>query len=131
VVPHVRIADAIRADVYSGVLVPGQRLPDAVELAAQYDVPLKLVKDAIRLLIDEGVLIARRPQGTYVRTVQATTVSALRRLLAEADGLLTDLERRSRPEQRMAIAAWRARARAAGATSDGRAGSTTGSIRES
>jgi DNA-binding GntR family transcriptional regulator len=111
----VHISDSIRADVYSGALTPGQRLPDAVELATQYDAPLKIVKDALRLLIDEGVLVSRRPNGTFVRTEPATTVAALRRLLTEADMLLAGLERRGRPEQLAAITAWRVRAHAAGA----------------
>jgi DNA-binding FadR family transcriptional regulator len=109
------LAGIIRAEIYAGGRAAGEQLPSAVELAEQYGLPLKVVRDVLRLLLDQGLIVSRRPQGNFVRTRQATTAAALRLLLSEAGELLSGVERSGKPETRMAVRAWRARAREAGA----------------
>jgi DNA-binding FadR family transcriptional regulator len=109
------LAGIIRAEIYTGGRAAGEQLPSAVDLAEEYGVPLKVVRDVLRLLLDQGLIVSRRPQGNFVRARQATTVAALRLLLSEAGELLSGVERSGNPETRMAVQAWRARAREAGA----------------
>lgn len=59
-----RVADAIRADIASGVI--GQQLPPEVELAARHGVNRHTVRRAIAALSTEGLLRAERGRGTFV-----------------------------------------------------------------
>jgi GntR family phosphonate transport system transcriptional regulator len=61
-----RVADAIRADIASGVI--GQQLPPEVELAARHGVNRHTVRRAIAALSAEGLLRAERGRGTFVNT---------------------------------------------------------------
>ena len=114
---HPLITNDLRKMIYAGQYAPGERLPSGVELAAQYSTAPTVIRRALRVLMDEGLLLSRSQDGVYVRTQQATTLAALRRLLLEAGELITDLEtsRRLQPAQRAAITAWRERAHGAGA----------------
>jgi hypothetical protein len=67
-------------------------------------VGLPVVRDAPRVLINEGGLI-RRGAHIHVHTQQAATVAALRRLLTKAGHLLDAHERHARAETQIAIQA--------------------------
>jgi DNA-binding GntR family transcriptional regulator len=112
--PHVVVADAIRDAVDAGLLVPGDFLPSRPEMAREHGVPVGTIGQALRILIDEGILAARQPQGFYVRDAPAATQRTIRRLLVEASDLLAELEPKAKPETRLAIKSWRQRAQRAG-----------------
>ena len=57
------MAEAIRADVFSGRLVEGQRLPPERELAEQFGVSRVVVREAIRALELSGILKVRKGAG--------------------------------------------------------------------
>jgi GntR family transcriptional regulator len=61
-----QIADRLRAQIGSGVLEPGQRLPSEPELAAEYDASRNTVRLAIALLINQGLVVSRQGLGTFV-----------------------------------------------------------------
>ncbi|MET8143727.1 GntR family transcriptional regulator [Sphaerisporangium sp. NPDC005288] len=63
---HEQVTGAIRRAVASGLVVPGQRLPPARELAAAIGVNANTVLRALRQLRDEGVLEFRRGRGVSV-----------------------------------------------------------------
>lgn len=62
-----QVADDIRADIDSGRLDSGTRLPSEFELADQYGVSRATTRRATAELISEGLLVILRGRGTYVR----------------------------------------------------------------
>jgi GntR family transcriptional regulator len=60
------IADRLRAQISSGVLAPGQRLPSEPDLAAEYDASRNTVRLAIALLTNQGLVVSRQGLGTFV-----------------------------------------------------------------
>lgn len=77
--PYLRIADEQRNRILSGGddggrLAPGTPMPSVAELAAEHGVSPSVVARAYRLLADEGLIISRQGDGTYVRGEQPTDV---------------------------------------------------------
>lgn len=62
-----RIADALRQRIISGELAPGAQLPTLVSLMEEYDVARMTARDAVQILINDGLVVARRPHGAFVR----------------------------------------------------------------
>lgn len=60
------IARELRNDIESGRLKPGQRLPSTRELAAQWQVSISAINDAMQLLEREGLVITRPRSGRIV-----------------------------------------------------------------
>lgn len=58
--------DRLRGLIISGQLQPGERLPAEAELSAQMGVSRGSLREAVRVLVDSGVLDVRRGDGTYV-----------------------------------------------------------------
>jgi GntR family transcriptional regulator len=61
------IADELREEIDSGKLPPGGRLPSENELMSRFDVEQPTARRALDVLKNEGLVIARRGAGTYVR----------------------------------------------------------------
>jgi GntR family transcriptional regulator len=61
-----QIADRLRAQMASGALVPGERLPSEPDLATEYDASRNTVRLAIALLINQGLVVSRQGLGTFV-----------------------------------------------------------------
>lgn len=74
-----QIADQIQRAVAAGKLQPGDQLPSVRELAAQLLVNPNTVAKVYRDLEREGLLEARRGQGTYV-SPSARSLAELERL---------------------------------------------------
>jgi len=64
---QVRVVDDIRAKIETGEYSPGQQIPTLDELAAAHLCSLAVVRKAIDLLKQQGLLITRQGSGTYVR----------------------------------------------------------------
>ncbi|WP_431935749.1 GntR family transcriptional regulator [Micromonospora sp. RP3T] len=62
------IAEEIRALIRSGRHNPGDPLPTEKELAAQWRVSRGTARSAYQLLIDEGLVVAQRSRGHFVRS---------------------------------------------------------------
>lgn len=65
--PSQQIADALRAEISSGRLSPGQRVPAVRDLAERYEVTRSTASKAITLLKTEGLIVTRHGSGSYVR----------------------------------------------------------------
>lgn len=61
-----QVAASIRADMASGRVSPGDRLPSARDVAASLDVNLHTVLRAYQVLRDEGLVDMRRGRGAVV-----------------------------------------------------------------
>jgi DNA-binding GntR family transcriptional regulator len=62
-----RLADALREQIRSGELRPGEKLPPAKALAAEYGMDRNTVIRALSVLEGEGLVINVRGKGTFVR----------------------------------------------------------------
>lgn len=61
------IAAALRDKIERGQLSPGQLLPHTDALMTEYAASKHTVRAAVQVLVDEGLVIARRRYGTVVR----------------------------------------------------------------
>ncbi len=64
------VADAVRADILSGKLRPGDRIKGIRELAVRFKVGARSAQTACELLEREGLLECRHGDGTYVRALR-------------------------------------------------------------
>ncbi len=64
---QVRIADDIRAKIETGEYAPGQQLPTYDDLTDQYLCSLAVVRKAVDLLKQQGLLITKQGKGSFVR----------------------------------------------------------------
>lgn len=61
------IADALRGQIESGDLPPGRKLPHTADLMKMFSASKQTVRSAVDVLVQEGLVIARRRYGTVVR----------------------------------------------------------------
>lgn len=61
-----QIAADIRADIASGAVQPGEKLPAETDLAARYGVARMTVRRAIADLIEQGDVVVLRGRGTFI-----------------------------------------------------------------
>ena len=62
----VSIAERLRRQIAHGVLKPGVQLPGHRELASMYSVSVGSVREAISMLVSEGLVATRAGRGTFV-----------------------------------------------------------------
>lgn len=61
-----QLADDIKSQIQSGELMPGDQIMTEIELSAMYDVSRITVRNAIQILVDDGILIRQQGKGTFV-----------------------------------------------------------------
>jgi len=61
-----QVAADISADITSGALAPGARLPTEIELAAQYQVSRVTIRRAVKELSGRGLVVVSHGRGTFV-----------------------------------------------------------------
>lgn len=62
-----QVADDIRAQIRLGTLSPGEHLPGEARIAEEYQVGLTTVRNALRLLRIERLIVTERAVGSRVR----------------------------------------------------------------
>jgi GntR family transcriptional regulator of arabinose operon len=65
---HQVIETWTRSRIVEGVLIPGEKLPSESQLCAQFGVSRSVVRQAIRNLIQEGLVESIKGVGTFCRT---------------------------------------------------------------
>jgi DNA-binding transcriptional regulator YhcF (GntR family) len=65
--PRRQLADLLRAAILTGKLAPGSQIPSGPELAERYKVSKVTAQQAVNELRNEGLVVARRGSGTFVR----------------------------------------------------------------
>lgn len=92
-----RIADALRAEIQSGELRPGSRIPAETALTERFGVSLPTLRQAIGVLRAEGLIESRHGVGTFVkdeRRLQRRSRSRYGRARDDEKLLTADLEHR-------------------------------------
>ncbi len=62
-----RVADALRTEVRTGELPPGQRLPAETTLVERFRVSLPTIRQALSVLRAEGLIESRHGVGTFIK----------------------------------------------------------------
>ena len=70
---YYQLADILRRQITSGELLPSQQLPGEETLCKSYNVSRGTVREATRLLLDEGLLRREQGRGTFVAFAQPET----------------------------------------------------------
>lgn len=91
-----RLRDHITADIerqiLEGQLKPGDRLPHERALAEQYQVSRAVVRDAIAVLVERGLVEVHPGRGTFVAEAHpATALETLSRLLRRSEWSIGEL----------------------------------------
>ena len=84
--PAERLIAAIQTDIFTGALRPGDRL-DENALAQRFEVSRTPIREALRSLIDGGLLEALPRRGAYVRRLSASEVIEMFAVAAELEGM--------------------------------------------
>ncbi|MFL5588585.1 MAG: FadR/GntR family transcriptional regulator [Ktedonobacteraceae bacterium] len=86
------IEASIRREIYSGALVPGQKLPNEFELARQFNVGRSAVREALKVLELAGLLVVRRGYngGTFVAPPDFEEVSEAITLTFQSGNMALD-----------------------------------------
>ncbi|GGK80309.1 GntR family transcriptional regulator [Sphaerisporangium melleum] len=81
-----RIADRLRQAIQAGEFHDGDRLPGENALMAEYGIARATARQALSVLINEGVAVPRRGSGVYVRQFRPIRRHGSRRLSRERWG---------------------------------------------
>lgn len=97
--PFEVVAGKIRGEIRHGTLKPGDKLPTHRELVEKYGNAVGTIQKALRLLQDEGLLVARQSIGVFVSDTpqepdQPITVEQLAEELAALRERVEQLEQR-------------------------------------
>jgi DNA-binding GntR family transcriptional regulator len=74
--PYRQVADALRSQIESGALKPGDKLPPHRAVVTDFGVSLGTVKRAYAALQADGLIVSRQGQGSFVRPRRAADESA-------------------------------------------------------
>ncbi|MCR4398032.1 MAG: GntR family transcriptional regulator [Firmicutes bacterium] len=77
---YARVAEYIRKKVAEGEYPRGERLPSETDLASKLGVSRATLREALRLLEDEGLVMSRRGAGSFVRPESRRIVEGLEKL---------------------------------------------------
>ncbi len=77
---YAKVAEQIRQKVMSGEFLRGERLPGEIKLSSRFGVSRATLREALRLLEDEGLIMSRRGAGSFVRPESRRIVEGLEKL---------------------------------------------------
>lgn len=88
---YMQLAQIIRSSIASGKLKSGDRIPTASKLAEEHGVSLMTVRQAVTVLVEEGLVKRVHGSGTFVRKVEMGKTSfhldSLNQILSDTDHL--------------------------------------------
>ena len=64
--PYLAIAADLRRRIEQGELLPGEQVPSLDRLSAEYAISRATAQKAVRVLIDEGIVVSRPRWGVFV-----------------------------------------------------------------
>lgn len=87
-----QVFEQLRDLIFRGTLPPGKKLPPERELAESFGVSRPTVKAAINKLINQGMVVQRQGQGTFVHSMESRYLgNPLRQVLEGEEVSLSDL----------------------------------------
>jgi GntR family transcriptional regulator len=96
---YLQVAEALRQQIRSGQLVPGEQLPSYSALMREYDVSITVARSAVSELRSEGLVSTHQGKGAFVLEGAAeaavprdATIAALRRDLDALAARVAELE---------------------------------------
>jgi GntR family transcriptional regulator len=94
--PYRQIADQLRDAIRGGEFTPGSQLPSERELVERYGTAPQTVREAIKVLKGEGLVVGMRGRGVYVRKRPPLVLrlEATRRYVSQARAVGRDAEAR-------------------------------------
>jgi len=84
------ISDILREAIWTGVLRPGQRLIENW-LAGELDVSRPPLREAIRVLEQEGLIVSIPRRGSFVRTLTGQDISEIYTVRCALEGMAAEL----------------------------------------
>lgn len=81
-----QLIETLRKEIHEGILKPGDQLEEA-ELARRFDVSRTPVREAVRSLVECGLMETRSRKGAFVRTLSAKEIIDIFEVAAELEGL--------------------------------------------
>lgn len=84
------LKEQIKHEIFSGALKPGAQLEEA-ELAKRFGISRTPVREAIRSMVDSGLLETRPRKGAIVRVLSAKELNNLFEVAAELEGMAARL----------------------------------------
>ncbi|WP_433426241.1 GntR family transcriptional regulator (plasmid) [Microtetraspora malaysiensis] len=87
------IVDAIKGDIDSGNLRPGQKLPTEQELCDRHQASRDTVRRALEILREDGTIYTRRPEGSFVGPEDAPQIREARPAEQFAASLAEEIRR--------------------------------------
>ncbi|MEM9763818.1 MAG: GntR family transcriptional regulator [Pseudomonadota bacterium] len=81
-----KLVNAIQGEIFSGALKPGDRLDEAA-LAEQFDASRTPIREALRTLIENGLIETKTRRGAYVRRLSASEIIEMFEVAAELEGM--------------------------------------------
>ena len=104
-----QLADTIEEKIENGTYPVGTKIPTEAELIEKYKVSRNTVREAIRHLVDIGLVIIRQGDGTYVRAANRYSAN----LLIKCDELTPEEIKEARNTLEVTIASLAAKRRTA------------------
>ncbi|MCF6137167.1 GntR family transcriptional regulator [Pseudalkalibacillus berkeleyi] len=65
---YLQVIDRLKRDIEAGIYEEGERLPSEFELSKQLGISRATLREALRILEDENVVVRRHGVGTFVRS---------------------------------------------------------------
>jgi DNA-binding GntR family transcriptional regulator len=96
-----RLREAIEEEITTGKLLPGSRLDEA-ELAKRFQVSRTPIREALNLLLGEGLIEARPRRGAVVTRVTPQRLIEMFEVMAELEVMCAQLASRRMSEEELA-----------------------------
>lgn len=79
--PYMRIVNLIRSRIADGKYAPGSKLPPETQFCTEFGVSPMTLRKALAVLADQGLVLAEKGRGTYIRSLALSdTVFSLEQL---------------------------------------------------
>lgn len=88
---YVQLAEILRGEIERGVHDPGAMLPSEAALCEEYGISRTAVRDALRLLADDGLVRKERGRGTFVTGRRLAEI-----LIQDVRGFVEEMSRQGR-----------------------------------